>query len=283
MINEIEDKNNRRNLYEALKGDFDLGTAEQFEKSMQSAEARKNLWNAIHEDYDVGTFEQFEKDMMGDKVKPEQANHSQPTNVQPNQPQPQQPQQAQFQQSLPITSKVGQTEQGNKQIAQVHNQQSSSQAMPPQATMNAPQPRQQVMSLNDRQKLWTWRNIKPTLSTGQTEQQYNARWNNEVENVKRRNDPDEIAAFNAFQKELAQQQAKVQQQGHAVVETGNQPFQSESGTEVWPISFSRKTIPHTGQTHQNYSDKNCNFSNCKTLITNVLDLLMLDKFRIFIV
>ena len=244
MINEIEDKNNRRNLYEALKGDFDLGTAEQFEKSMQSAEARKNLWNAIHEDYDVGTFEQFEKDMMGDKVKPEQANHSQPTNAQPNQPQPQQPQQAQFQQSLPITSKVGQTEQGNKQIAQVHNQQSSSQAMPPQATMNAPQPRQKVMSLNDRQKLWTWRNIKPTLSTGQTEQQYNARWNNEVENVKRRNDPDEIAAFNAFQKELAQQQAKVQQQGHAVVETGNQPFQSESGTEVWPISFSRKTIPH---------------------------------------
>lgn len=244
MINEIEDKNNRRNLYEALKGDFDLGTAEQFEKSMQSAEARKNLWYAIHEDYDVGTFEQFEKDMMGDKVKPEQANHSQPTNAQPNQPQPQQPQQAQFQQSLPITSKVGQTEQGNKQIAQVHNQQSSSQAMPPQATMNAPQPRQQVMSLNDRQKLWTWRNIKPTLSTGQTEQQYNARWNNEVENVKRRNDPDEIAAFNAFQKELAQQQAKVQQQGHAVVETGNQPFQSESGTEVWPISFSRKTIPH---------------------------------------
>ena len=244
MINEIEDKNNRRNLYEALKGDFDLGTAEQFEKSMQSAEARKNLWNAIHEDYDVGTFEQFEKDMMGDKVKPEQVQPSQPTNAQPNQPQPQQPQQAQFQQSLPITSKVGQTEQGNKQIAQVHNQQSSSQAMPPQATMNAPQPRQQVMSLNDRQKLWTWRNIKPTLSTGQTEQQYNARWNNEVENVKRRNDPDEIAAFNAFQKELAQQQAKVQQQGHAVVETGNQPFQSESGTEVWPISFSRKTIPH---------------------------------------
>lgn len=241
MINEIEDKNNRRNLYEALKGDFDLGTAEQFEKSMQSAEARKNLWNAIHEDYDVGTFEQFEKDMMGDKVKPEQVQPSQPTNAQPNQPQPQQPQ---VQQSLPITSKVGRTGQSNQQITQAHNQQSSSQAMPPQATMNMPQPRQQVMSLNDRQKFWTWRNIKPTLSVGQTEQQYNARWNNEVENVKKRNDPDEIAAFNAFQKKLAQQQAKVQQQGHAVVETGNQPFQSKSGTEVWPISFSRKTIPH---------------------------------------
>lgn len=39
----------------------------------------------------------------------------------------------------------------------------------------------------------------------------------------------------------------------------------------------------TGQTHQNYSDKNCNISNCKALIINALDLLMLDIFRIFIV
>ena len=39
----------------------------------------------------------------------------------------------------------------------------------------------------------------------------------------------------------------------------------------------------SGQTHQNYSDKNCNISNCKTLIINVLDLLILDIFRIFIV
>ena len=41
--------------------------------------------------------------------------------------------------------------------------------------------------------------------------------------------------------------------------------------------------PGSGQTHQNYSDKNCNISNCKTLIINVLDLLILDIFRIFIV
>ena len=39
----------------------------------------------------------------------------------------------------------------------------------------------------------------------------------------------------------------------------------------------------SGQTHQNYSDKNCNISNCKTLIINILDLLILDIFRIFIV
>ena len=40
---------------------------------------------------------------------------------------------------------------------------------------------------------------------------------------------------------------------------------------------------NTGQTHQNYSDKNCNISNCKALIINALDLFMLDIFRIFIV
>ena len=39
----------------------------------------------------------------------------------------------------------------------------------------------------------------------------------------------------------------------------------------------------SGQTHQNYSDKNCNIFNCKTLIINVLYLLILDVFRIFIV
>ena len=44
-----------------------------------------------------------------------------------------------------------------------------------------------------------------------------------------------------------------------------------------------RRIKITGQTHQNYSDKNCNISNCKTLIINVLDLLILDIFRIFIV
>ena len=43
------------------------------------------------------------------------------------------------------------------------------------------------------------------------------------------------------------------------------------------------TSDGSGQTHQNYSDKNCNISNCKTLIINVLDLLILDIFRIFIV
>ena len=42
-------------------------------------------------------------------------------------------------------------------------------------------------------------------------------------------------------------------------------------------------LAYPGQTHQNYSDKNCNISNCKTLIINVLNLLILDIFRIFIV
>ena len=47
--------------------------------------------------------------------------------------------------------------------------------------------------------------------------------------------------------------------------------------------MSSKSSLIAGQTHQNYSDKNCNISNCNALIINALDLLMLDKFRIFIV
>ena len=49
------------------------------------------------------------------------------------------------------------------------------------------------------------------------------------------------------------------------------------------VTYGYVSIRQSGQTHQNYSDKNCNISNCKTLIINVLDLLVLDIFRIFIV
>ena len=49
------------------------------------------------------------------------------------------------------------------------------------------------------------------------------------------------------------------------------------------INAMKKLLTRPGQTHQNYSDKNCNISNCKILIINVLDLLILDIFRIFIV
>lgn len=68
MIDEIQDRNSRKNLYDALKDSYDLGSFEQFDKDMQSQEARKNLWDAINADYDVGTFEQFDKDMMGDML-----------------------------------------------------------------------------------------------------------------------------------------------------------------------------------------------------------------------
>lgn len=49
------------------------------------------------------------------------------------------------------------------------------------------------------------------------------------------------------------------------------------------VRLAKMAFQETGQTHQNYSDKNCNILNCKTLIINVLDLLILDIFRIFIV
>ena len=51
----------------------------------------------------------------------------------------------------------------------------------------------------------------------------------------------------------------------------------------YPDGYPQLLLYAPGQTHQNYSDKNCNISNCKTLIINVLDLLILDIFRIFIV
>ena len=57
---------------------------------------------------------------------------------------------------------------------------------------------------------------------------------------------------------------------------------SDRGTHV-PRPRYANVPTETGQTHQNYSDKNCNISNCKILIINVLDLLILDIFRIFIV
>ena len=63
------------------------------------------------------------------------------------------------------------------------------------------------------------------------------------------------------------------------------PFKSSYPDRGTHVPRPRYTcIPtEAGQTHQNYSDKNCNISNCKTLIINVLDLLILDIFRIFIV
>ena len=66
------------------------------------------------------------------------------------------------------------------------------------------------------------------------------------------------------------------------------PLQRKKGTSN-PFAFKaksagkKKSTGKPGQTHQNYSDKNCNISNCNALIINALDLLMLDKFRIFIV
>lgn len=239
MIDEIQDRNSRKNLYDALKDSYDLGSFEQFDKDMQSQEARKNLWDAINADYDVGTFEQFDKDMMGDKVKPEQQNQGQ-SNTQQSQPQAKTTQQL-ARTELPITSIT--THQDERTHPTADNA-STIHAMPPQASLNVPQPQQPLMSLKDRQKLWTWRDIKPTLKAGQNEQQYSARLKQEKANVERRNDPEEIDAYNKFMNDLSKKQAQLNKQGSAVVETGNRPFASDNGTEVWPFNYSRKTLPH---------------------------------------
>ena len=239
MIDEIQDRNSRKNLYDALKDSYDLGSFEQFDKDMQSQEARKNLWDAINADYDVGTFEQFDKDMMGDKVKPEQQDQGQ-SNTQQLQPQAKATQQL-ARTELPITSITSHQDERTHPAA---DNASTIHTMPPQASLNVPQPQQPLMSLKDRQKLWTWRDIKPTLKAGQNEKQYSARLKQEKANVERRNDPEEIDAYNKFMNDLSKKQAQLNKQGSAVVETGNRPFASDNGTEVWPFNYSRKTLPH---------------------------------------
>ena len=66
-------QDNIKNLYDALKGDYDLGSENDFRNSLKDANNRRNLYNAIEGDYDIGSEEDFEKSLgYGDK--PNEAN-----------------------------------------------------------------------------------------------------------------------------------------------------------------------------------------------------------------
>lgn len=56
-------QDNIKNLYEALKGDYDLGSEDDFRNSLKDANNRRNLYNAIEGDYDLGSEEDFEKSL----------------------------------------------------------------------------------------------------------------------------------------------------------------------------------------------------------------------------
>lgn len=56
-------QDNIKNLYDALKGDYDLGSEDDFRNSLKDANKRRNLYNAIEGDYDLGSEEDFEKSL----------------------------------------------------------------------------------------------------------------------------------------------------------------------------------------------------------------------------
>ena len=66
-------QDNIKNLYDALKGDYDLGSENDFRNSLKDANNRRNLYNAIEGDYDIGSEEDFEKS-LGYGNKPNEAN-----------------------------------------------------------------------------------------------------------------------------------------------------------------------------------------------------------------
>lgn len=56
-------QDNIKNLYDALKGDYDLGSEDDFRNSLKDANNRRKLYNAIEGDYDLGSEQDFEKSL----------------------------------------------------------------------------------------------------------------------------------------------------------------------------------------------------------------------------
>lgn len=53
----MEDK--RKALYDALSGEYDLGTYEDFSGKLNDESKRKALYDAAGQDYDLGTYEEY--------------------------------------------------------------------------------------------------------------------------------------------------------------------------------------------------------------------------------
>lgn len=56
-------QDNIKNLYEALKNDYDLGSEQDFRNSLKVANNRRNLYSAIENDYDLGSEQDFENSL----------------------------------------------------------------------------------------------------------------------------------------------------------------------------------------------------------------------------
>ena len=64
-------QDNITNLYNALKEDYDLGSENDFRKSLENADNRHNLYDAIQNDYDLGSEDDFNNSLgYGNKQQP---------------------------------------------------------------------------------------------------------------------------------------------------------------------------------------------------------------------
>lgn len=70
---------NIKNLYEAIKNEYDVGTEEDFRTSLKNAEAQKNLYNALKDSYDLGTEDDFRESLgVGNDEAAVTQQHTQP-------------------------------------------------------------------------------------------------------------------------------------------------------------------------------------------------------------
>lgn len=68
-----DNKDNIKNLYDALKGEYNLGSEEDFRKSLENSDNRKNLYKAISNEYNLGSEDDF-NNSLGYGVYQEQSN-----------------------------------------------------------------------------------------------------------------------------------------------------------------------------------------------------------------
>ena len=75
---------NRKKLYDALSGEYDMGTYDQFCKDIQDSGKRKRLYDATSKEYDYGTYDSFSRQLGFDESTT--ASHSQKPVQKPSHP-----------------------------------------------------------------------------------------------------------------------------------------------------------------------------------------------------
>ena len=75
---------NRKKLYDALSGEYEMGTYDQFCKDIQDSGKRKRLYDATSKEYDYGTYDSFSRQLGFDE--PTTASHSQKPAQKPQTP-----------------------------------------------------------------------------------------------------------------------------------------------------------------------------------------------------